>query len=341
MVQPMTGGSDRTIPPMANPMPEHHQVDARAPHRVWDNTISPVLEIESGATVTFEIPGGADGYFTRQSTTEDIRRRPPREGMALAGPVRVAGAEPGQTLRVEVLSVVTDDWGYSTIVPGMGLLPDEFPEPYLKIWDLRDGVAEFGHGIQVPMAPFLGVIGVAPAEPGRHSVRPPGRHGGNLDVKHLTSGSTLWLPIAVPGALVSVGDAHAAQGDGEVCGTAIETGATATLRFSVEPEVDLSAPAFITAGPLDGDSGRGPWFGGLGIGPDLMAATRDSVRSAIRYLVARQGLTREEAYVLCSVAANLRINEIVDAPNWVVSCCLPLGIFSPGSSESATAGALS
>jgi acetamidase/formamidase len=300
-----------------------------------------VLVIESGATVTFEIQGGADGYFTRESTAEAVHRKPPTEGMALAGPVRIVGAEPGQTLRIDILSVVTDDWGYSTIEPGMGLLPDEFPDPYFKSWDLRDGVAEFGHGIHVQVAPFLGVIGVAQAEPGRHSVRPPGRHGGNLDVTHLTSGSTLWLPIAVPGALVSVGDAHAAQGDGEVCGTAIETGGTATLRFSIEPEADPSAPAYISSGPLDRDPGAGPWFGALGIGPDLMAATQDSVRSAIRYLVAKRGLTREEAYVLCSVAANLRINEIVDAPNWVVSCCLPLGIFSAGPPVSATGGALS
>jgi len=323
---------------MASPVLEHPFVGAQLVHHVWDNSIPPVLVIESGTTVTFEIRGGADGYFTRESTAEDVRRKPPSEGMPLNGPVSIVGAEPGQTLRIDVLSVVTDDWGYSTIEPGMGLLSEEFRGPYFKCWDLRDGVAaDFGHGIRVPLAPFLGVIGLAPAEPGRHSVRPPTRHGGNLDVKHLTSGSSLWLPIAVSGALVSVGDAHAAQGDGEVCNTAIETGATATLRFSIEREPDPSAPAFLTRGPLDGHVGRGPWFGALGIGPDLMAAARDAVRSAIRYLVSRRGLTREEAYVLCSVASDLRVNEIVDAPNWVVSCCLPLGIFGPEAGPLASA----
>jgi acetamidase/formamidase len=250
------------------------------------------------------------------------------KGHALTGPVRITGARPGDTLEIEILELKPGEMGYTTIVPGRGLLPEDFPEPFLKLWDLRNGAtAEFRAGIEVPIEPFHGVMGVALAEPGRHLTAPPRRVGGNMDVKQLTVGTTLLLPIEVEGALFSVGDGHAAQGDGEVCITAIETSMTSHLRFRVHRDLRLAGPQFRTAGPLARRTDSAGWYATTGIGPDLMGATKQATREMIAYLERSYGLSPQEAYVLCSVAMDLKISEVVDAPNWVVSAFIPLSIF--------------
>ena len=304
-----------------------HRLDASVVHYAWDNSLEPRLTIDSGDSVTFEIRGGGDNYFTRDSTHADVLGRVIK-GHPLTGPVAIRGARPGDVLQIEMLELVPWDWGYTMVAPGRGLLPEDFPEPYLKIWDLSNGrTAQLRPGIEVPLEPFQGVLGVAPAEPGSHSTMPPRQVGGNLDVKQLTAGSTLWLPIEVDGALFSVGDAHAAQGDGEVCITAIETGMTATLRFTLRQDFSLTSPEFRTAGPLTPKSNTAAWHATTGIAPDLMTATKTAVRNMIGYLTREHDLSREEAYVLCSVAVDLKISEVVDAPNWVVSAFVPLSIF--------------
>lgn len=304
-----------------------HHLDSSVVHYDWDNSRPPRLEIESGDTVTFEVRGGADNFFNKQSTHQDILRRV-FKGHPLTGPVAIKGARPGDVLQIEILELQPWDWGYTSIAPGRGLLADDFGEPYLKIWDLSNGqTAQLKPGIEVPLEPFHGVMGVALAEPGAHVTMPPRRVGGNLDVKQLTVGTTLWLPIEVEGALFSVGDAHAAQGDGEVCITAIETGMTSTLRFSLRRDFSLETPEFQTAGPLTPKTNTGPWYATTGVAPDLMDATKQAIRNMIAHLVRTRDLSREEAYVLCSVAVDLKISEVVDAPNWVVSAFLPLSIF--------------
>ena len=214
------------------------------------------------------------------------------------------------------------------IIPGFGLLADEFPEPAIKVWSLADGWGEFKPGIRIPLDPFCGEIGLAPAAAGPHSTIPPYRHGGNMDTKHLTRGATLYLPVEVPGALYSMGDGHAAQGDGEVCGTAIETPMRATVRLTVRKDLAVEEPQFLTAGPLTPSTNTGQWYGVDGIAPDLQEAARKAIRHMIAHLQASYGLSREEAYMLCSVAVDLKISEIVDAPNWIVSAFLPLSIFA-------------
>jgi len=290
-------------------------------HYAWDNAIRPRLEIESGDTVRFSCRDAFDGVYSRDSTAVVKRVA---KGHPLTGPVAVRGARPGDALQVEVLDLVPGGFGVTTFVPDRGLLAGDFPEPYLKVWQLDGRSAELKPGIRVPLAPFLGVMGVAPAEPGEHSTIPPRAVGGNMDVKQLTKGSALYLPVAVEGALFSCGDGHAAQGDGEVCITAIETTMTATLRFTVRRDVRIAAPEFETrsAGSLPGRH-----YVTTGIAPDLMDATKAAVRAMIAHLVSACGLSREEAYVLCSVAADLKISEVVDAPNWVVSAFLPLTLF--------------
>ena len=304
-----------------------HYLDDSVIHQVWDNSLPPRLEIESGESITFGIRGGGNGHFTRESTAADIQKRA-FKGHALNGPVTLKGARAGDVLQVEILELKPGDWGYTMIAPGSGLLQEDFHEPYLKIWDLSNGeTAQLKPGIEVPIEPFCGVMGVAPAAPGEHLTAPPRRVGGNMDVKQLTAGATLWLPIEVDGALFSVGDAHAAQGDGEVCITAIETSMTATLRFTIRRDFQIDAPEFETPGPLTPRTNIGGWYATTGIAPDLMDATRAAVRAMIAHLVRAHDLSREEAYILSSVAVDLKISEVVDAPNWVVTAFLPSSIF--------------
>lgn len=269
--------------------------------------------------------------FTPHSTREDVLRKAPcPPGLALTGPVYVEGAEPGDCLELEILDIVPADWGYTVIEPGMGLLKDEIPGPSFRAWDLSNGrTARFNDSIQVPIEPFLGAIGVAPPHGEVRESIPPSRWGGNIDTRQLTAGSTVWLPVAVEGALLSVGDAHAAQGDGEVCGAAIETTARATVRIGVRSGLDLTAPEFRTARRIQARSEPPCWHATMGVGPDLMEAAKDSVRAMIRYLERTWSLSAEDAYMLCSVCVDLRISEIVDAPNWIVSAFLPTDIFAP------------
>jgi len=291
-------------------------------HYAWDNAIAPRLEIGSGESVRFSCRDAFDGAYAPDST-DVVKRVAP--GHPLTGPVVLRGARPGDVLQVDVLELVPGTFGVTTFVPDRGLLAGDFPDPYLKVWDLGSVSAELRPGIRVPLAPFLGVMGVAPAEPGPQSTIPPRAVGGNMDIKQLTAGGTLFLPVRVDGALFSCGDGHAAQGDGEVCITAIETTMTATLRFGIRRDLRITAPEFETptAGSLPGRH-----YVTTGIAPDLMDATKGAVRAMIARLVASHGLSREEAYVLCSVAADLKISEVVDAPNWVVSAFLPLALFA-------------
>lgn len=310
-------------------MQADHHLDSSAVQYDWDRSRAPLLSMASGESITIEVVGGSGNYFRRDSTSEDVRKRPPSRGHSLAGPVFIRDAHPGDVLEIELLAMKTWDWGHTFVTKGMGLLPEDFPEPFLKIWDLSDHTtARFKPGIGIPIEPFLGVIGLAPSAPGPHPTMPPRRVGGNLDIKHLTVGSKLWLPVEVEGGLFGAGDSHAAQGDGEVCVTAIETGSTATLRLTVRRDLQISAPEFRTNGPLTPRTNTAAWYATTGIAPDLMTATKEAVRALIRYLQREHALSAEEAYVLSSVAADLKINEVVDAPNWVVSAFLPLSIFA-------------
>lgn len=311
-------------------MPRTHHLDAGRVHYEWNNALPPRLEIEPGDTVVFDTRDASDGYYTPASTAADVAGRGPFRGHPLTGPVRVTGARPGDALLVHVVDVKpAAAWGWTHVRPGRGLLPvEDFPEPFLQIWDLSDGThARTGRGIAVPLAPFAGVMGVALDEPGAHSTVPPRKNGGNMDIRQLTAGSTLCLPVWVDGALFSVGDAHAAQGDGEVCVTAVEIAARVTLRFDLAPGRGPREPQFRTAALPTGAGDRGPHFVTTAHGPDLHEAARGAIRAMIDHLVHERGLGRAEAYVLCSVAVDLRISEIVDAPHWIVSAFLPESVF--------------
>lgn len=274
--------------------------------------------------MTFGINDVATWQLTKDSTSGDLNRIDPSKWYPLAGPVFVEGARPGDALVVETVSVKVDDFGWSAIIPGFGLLED-FKEPYLYKWDLKDKrFASFEKGIKIPIRPFCGVLGVAPPEKGLFEAMPPGKHGGNMDIRHLTAGSSVKIPVWVEGALFSVGDVHAAMGDGEVCVCAIECAGEATLRFTLERKSGLRWPQYVTQGDAKPKKG---YYAATGIAPDLMLATKESVRNMLDYLTRDRGLTREEAYVLCSVAADVRVHEVVDQPNWVVGTMISRDIF--------------
>ena len=308
-------------------MPE---LDAGQVHYEWNNAIAPRLEIEPGDTVVFQTRDAADGFYSRASTHADVLNRGPFRGHPLTGPVRVMGAEPGDVLVVEILDVKpAADFGWTAIRPGRGLLPEsDFSKPFLQIWDLSDGThARMDRRVALPIEAFPGVMGTALDEPGGHSTMPPRKNGGNMDIKQLTRGATLYLPVWVPGALFSVGDGHAAQGDGEVCVTAVEMRAQATLRFGLQKARHLEEPQLRTTRPLAAGTNTAPWFATTAHGPDLFVSAQRAIRHMIDHLVRERGFSREEAYIVCSVAVDLKISEIVDAPNWIVSAFIPESIF--------------
>jgi acetamidase/formamidase len=312
-------------------MTEHLITRAMPTHRRWDVDNEPVLHVEQGDLVVVETDDFAGGQIGRGSSREELRSLDFDAIYPLAGPIHVAGAEPGDVLAVEFLGFELPDWGWAAILPGFGLLPPgELDDPYLKVFDLTQGdTTELVPGVRIPLEPFCGTTGVP--GPGMHDVPipPPHAGGGNIDLRHATRGATLYLPIGVTGALLSLGDGHAAQGDGEVCVTGLECQMHTTLRVSIERGTRLRSPALRRPpGSLTPRVDSGGWFATTGVEGDLMEAARSAVRFMIDHLVDRRGLTREDAYVLCSLAADLKVTEVVDAPNWIVACFLPDAVFT-------------
>ncbi len=296
-------------------------------HLAWDPAIPPIEKVPSGSIVTFDLLDASGGQLTAGSSLADLAALDFSRVDQVNGPVAVEGAEPGGTLQIDLLDFRPADWGWTASIPGFGLLTDDFPDPVLRVTRIpASGPAEFLPGIRVPVVPFCGEVGVAP-ETGPRSTIPPDLHGGNMDTRHLTAGATLFLPVFHAGARLSIGDGHAAQGDGEVCGTAIETPMRATLRLTARPDLHLSGPEFLTAAGLLADMPVGRRYATDGIGPELVGAARDAVRRMIDWLGREHGLAAADAYLLCSVAIDLRISEIVDMPNYVVTAHCPLSIF--------------
>lgn len=297
----------------------------------WDRSIPPAATIRSGECVSFDVLDASCGQIRRESTVDAIRTLDFARVDQVNGPIYIEGAAPGDALEIEFLELIPADWGWTAIIPGFGLLADEFAEPALKIWQLADGPdgwAEFAPGIAIPLDPFCGEIGIAPGVDGALSTIPPYLHGGNMDTRHLTKGSRLYLPVQTEGALFSIGDGHAAQGDGEVCGTAIETPMRVTVRLTARKDVSVRAPQLLTSGPLARRANTAAYYATDGIGPDLMEAARDAIRAMIDHLERSKGLSRTDAYMLCSVAVDLKICEIVDVPHWLVGAYLPQSIFA-------------
>ncbi len=308
-----------------------HTLHAHRHHHGWNRDNPPALRVAPGDSVSFETVDSSGGQLSPHSTLADLRALDFGRVNPVTGPVHVDGAEPGDALLVRIEHFGPSGWGWTANIPGFGLLADQFPDPALHLWRYDAATlapAAFGSIARVPLKPFAGTIGMAPAEPGPHSIVPPRRVGGNLDIRDLGAGTTLVLPVEVAGALFSIGDTHAAQGDGEVCGTAIESPMTVALRFELLKGAAPRFPRYELPGPatrhLDGHG----YDVTTGIGPDLQACARDAVSEMIDLLTARHGMSPVEAYMLASVAADLRISEIVDVPNMVVSLFMPRVLFA-------------
>jgi len=309
-------------------MAQRHTIHSR--HFGWNNDFAPAVRIAPGETLEFDVVDSSAGQLSPSSSIADVGRLDFSKINPVSGPVFVEGAEPGDVLQVTLLSFAPSGWGWTANIPGFGLLSDDFKEPALHIWKYDAQLltpALFGRWAKVPLKPFTGTIGVAPAEHGLHSIVPPRRVGGNMDVRDIAQGTTLFLPVEVAGALFSVGDTHAAQGDGEICGTAIESPMHVTLQFDVLKRMPLAYPRFSTPGPVSRHLDSKGYDATTGIGPDLMQCARAAVRSMIDLLTQRHGMPAVDAYMLCSVCGDLRISEIVDLPNWTVSFYLPRVVF--------------
>jgi acetamidase/formamidase len=277
--------------------------DDRAVHFAWDPAIPPVLTVSSGDVVVFEARSGDDDQILRGSTTEDLDRFDMQRLHALCGPVAVSGAEPGGALVVEILELEPAPWAFTMMRPGAGFLTDF--SSWLKTYPIdRDrNVIEFAPGIDVPLTPFLGQMGVAPPDGPRRTI-PPGSFGGNVDCREAVAGTTLRLPVFVPGARFSCGDGHAAQGDGEVCLTAAECAMTAHLRFGVEPVSWLKTPLLET--PAE-------WMT-YGAGATIEEAGGEALNAMLDLVSRATGLDRPSAYALASLGVDMRINQLVNRP---------------------------
>lgn len=299
-------------------MPTHHELPFRPDCMVWgtfDAAISPKLRIASGDSVALKaLPACTK---TRLPTNPafvidpvlaealDVLPQGPSAHF-LSGPVYVEGAEPGDVLQIDILDVQPwMDWGYMTIQPLKGTLPDDFPTASLlhAHIDREAGLIHMLPGLDVALDPFFGVIGVAPPPHwGPQPTMVPRVFGGNLDNKELRAGTTLYLPVQTAGALFSAGDGHGAQGDGEVCLTALETGMAGVFRLTVRKDLGWTWPFAETA----------THFVSMGLDEDLDDAARQAVREMIRHIVERAEVSREHAYMLCSLAGDLHVTQTVD-----------------------------
>jgi len=362
---------DRTTPLASAPTEGHNRWHPAIPHR---------CVICSGDTVEIQTRDSFDCQICSTTTAQDLMSASLNRAHPLTGPIYVEGAEEGDLLAVHIKDVVPHNEGFTVIVPGFGYLRDLFTTPHIVHWEMDKGFAYSKQlpGVRIPGAPFMGVMGLAPSEallrtivareqalidqggfalpPEPDSAVPsyepiasqairtiaPHETGGNLDIKQLVAGTTLYLPVYAEGALFSVGDAHFAQGDGESCGTAIETSAVLVAKFELlkgeaKRRKQRDASFGSELGPLCNTEMRGAYYAttgtcitrdGQNLSENINLATRNALLNMIEYLQDRFGYTAEQAYSIASVAANLRISQIVDVPNVTVSAFLPLDIFT-------------
>ena len=348
-------------------------------HNRWHPDIPPVLEVDQGEEVEIDTRDAFDGQITPDTKTEDVRHLDLNLVHPLTGPVYVKGAQAGDLLQIDILEVRPVSWGYTVQVPGFGFLRDVFPDPYIAKWTIKDGYAESAElpGIRIPNGAFMGIMGLAPSEalrlrmfereeelrgrggfvlppeaqgavPSQQPVAsqglrtiPPRENGGNMDIKQLTPGARLLMPVFVDGALFSAGDAHFAQGDGEVCGTAIELSASLLAKFTVHkgeaerkgirtPRLERDdyflPPEWAAPKRFVATTGM-PLRDGTNEAEDVTLSVRNAVLNMID-LIKERGWTAQQAYTICSVAVDLKVSEVVDVPNVVVTAFLPLDIFT-------------
>ncbi|WP_424963623.1 acetamidase/formamidase family protein [Ekhidna sp.] len=287
-----------------------HTLTSEQTHNKWSRTIEPVLTINSGEVVEISTEEATDGQLTMDSDTADLMNLSFDPIHPLTGPIYINEAQPGDVIAVTLHKIEIGEWGWTAILPGFGFLADEFTEPHLKTFELAGkNNVRFVDGINIPLKPFPGVLGVAPNTDSLLSTIPPRANGGNMDDPNIVEGTTVYLPVFVEGALFSIGDAHAAQGLGEVCGTAIE----APMKFLVE--IELLKGSSIEEPQYENDD----VYTVTAYATTIDEAAKKATRYMIDYLVSDHGLSRNDAYMLCSLAGDLKIAEVVDVPHMLVT----------------------
>jgi len=299
-----------------------HALSAEPVHSRWNRDFTPRIEIASGDTVHLECLDSSGSQVRPGTTVDEFLAIDRGRIHALTGPIAVEDAAPGDTLEVEVLEVKHKGWGWSSVTPGLGFLKERFAEPFLFHWTLEENLSRSLFPALVPLRPFLGVMGVAPAEAGEFRTRPPGVFGGNMDVRELCAGARLYLPVLNAGALFSAGDAHAAQGDGEVCINGIECPAGAILRFHLHKHRTPAGPLVESTDARHPDCPADSWIV-VESAADAIAAARAATSRMIDLLVERWGFSAVHAYLLCSVAMKLRLSQVVNEPMFTVSAAMP------------------
>jgi acetamidase/formamidase len=306
----------------------HHHIDRTRSCNRWNKDYPPVHTVASGDTVSFAMKDSSDGQVTPDMGLAAFAAIDKSRIHALTGPVALAGAEPGDALEVEILEYQHEGWAWTSVMPGLGALGDEFSEPFLHIWKLDKGQTRSIPGVTLDLHPFCGVIGVQRAEPGEFRTRAPGKFGGNMDVRHLGAGARLWLPVFTPGAGLCAGDAHAAQGDGEVSINGMEAPMTVTLRLNLHKKKLIDGPYAVALPALVPPRYLSkPFHVFIESHEDPREAARAAVRRVILFLQERLGLRRELALILCSVVLDLKISQMVNAPLTTISAYLPEAIF--------------
>ncbi|MEL7833860.1 acetamidase/formamidase family protein [Fodinibius sp. Rm-B-1B1-1] len=293
------------------PEPEY-SLSADQTHSYWSSTVEPLIRVESGSVIEVSTEEASDQQLTPESTVEDIENLSFDPIHPLTGPVYVENAEPGDILKVKLHKIELGSWGWTGIIPGFGFLADEFNEPWIKTFEFDENsqTAAFSDDINIPLKPFPGVMGVAPATDSSLSTVPPRANGGNMDDPNMTEGTTVYFPVFVEGALFSIGDTHAAQGHGEVCGTAIE----APMRIVYEIEV-IKGERKIQEPQYETDD----YYAVTGYGETIDEAAKKATRYMIDYLEQEHDMDRNDAYALTSLAGDLKIAEVVDVPHMLVS----------------------
>ncbi len=299
-----------------------HTLSAEPTHSRWNNALTPRLTIASGDVVHMECVDSSGGQVLPGSTVDDFMAIDRGKIHALTGPIAIHGAEPGDALAIEVLEVAHKGWGWSSTIPGLGFLKDRFQEASLFHWKLEGEVSRSLLPAVVPLRPFCGVMGVSPGEPGEFRTRPPGIFGGNLDVRELCAGATLYLPVLNRGALFSAGDAHAAQGDGEVCINGIECPADVTLRLRLLKRRALNGPLVET----NSNETTGPTWIVVESATEALQAAKAATNRMIDLLSDRLAISAVHAYVLCSAVMNLRLSQVVNEPMITVSAAVPKSV---------------
>jgi acetamidase/formamidase len=296
-------------------------LSAEPTHSRWNRALEARLRIAPGDTVHLECVDSSGAQVRPGMNVAEFLQIDRGRIHALTGPIFLEGAEPGDVLEIDVLEVAHKGWGWSSVIAGLGFLKERFAEPYLFHWQLEGAVSRSLAPAVVALRPFCGVMGVAPGEDGEFRTRPPGRFGGNMDVRELSQGSKLYLPVLNRGALFSAGDAHAAQGDGEVCINGIECPADVSLRFYLHKRRALAGPV-VESAVSRVHAEEEAWIV-VESGSDAIAAARAATSRMIDLLVERWEFSEVHAYLLCSVAMHLRLSQVVNEPMITVSAAIP------------------